>query len=46
MINERFYRNPVSIEKAIEELEKNKGTQFDPKLTELFINNIDKIINK
>lgn len=31
------YREPVTVEKAIEELKSCSGTQFDPRLVELFI---------
>ncbi|MCK4533078.1 response regulator [bacterium] len=38
MTSERPYRKKFSLEKAIEELEKNKGTQFDPKIVDVFVN--------
>ena len=38
MTSVRPYRGPLSLEQAIEELERNAGTQFDPKLLEVFIN--------
>lgn len=41
MTSDRPYRKALSPDIAISELEKNAGTQFDPKLAELFI----KIIN-
>lgn len=37
MVSERPYKQPLSIEEAIIEIEKNKGKQFDPKLAEMFI---------
>ncbi len=37
MISKRSYKESMSIEYAMEELEKNKGTQFDPRLAEAFI---------
>ncbi len=40
MITDRPYRKKMSLEKAIEELEKNKGSQFDPKLVDMFINEV------
>jgi HD-GYP domain-containing protein (c-di-GMP phosphodiesterase class II) len=38
MTSVRPYRGALSVKKAIEELERNAGTQFDPKLLEVFIN--------
>lgn len=43
MVNTRLYRKPLSIKKAIKELLDNKGTQFDEKLVEIFVDNIDEI---
>lgn len=37
MTEERIYRKALSKEQAIEELMRNAGTQFDPYITELFI---------
>ena len=37
MITDRPYRKGLSIEAAIQELIRCSGTQFDPKLTEIFI---------
>lgn len=37
MISHRVYRKAMSKEAAIEEIRKNKGTQFDPKIAEIFI---------
>jgi HD-GYP domain-containing protein (c-di-GMP phosphodiesterase class II) len=36
MTTSRPYRNLVSREKALEELKRCSGTQFDPKLVEMF----------
>lgn len=38
MITQNEYKNAKSRDEAILELRQNSGTQFDPKLTELFIN--------
>ncbi|AET68366.1 PAS domain S-box/diguanylate cyclase (GGDEF) domain-containing protein [Desulfosporosinus orientis DSM 765] len=38
MTGERSYQRPLSEEKAIKELKKNAGSQFDPELVEVFIN--------
>jgi diguanylate cyclase (GGDEF)-like protein/putative nucleotidyltransferase with HDIG domain len=38
MITDRPYRKALSVEDAIAELKKCSGTQFDPRLTEIFIN--------
>ena len=37
MSSKRVYRNSLSIDRVIEEFERNSGTQFDPDLTDLFI---------
>ena len=53
MTSSRSYRKAIPIERVIEEIKKNAGTQFDPKITEVFLdilrNEYDKIreiINK
>ncbi len=38
MTTDRPYRKALSVEEALQELRKNKGTQFDPQLTETFLN--------
>ena len=40
MTTDRPYRAGMSIEKALEEIERCKGSQFDSELAEIFINNI------
>ena len=42
MTNQRSYRGAYNLEEAIVELEQCSGTQFDPKLTRLFV---DAIVN-
>ena len=37
MISKRAYKEALSVEYAMGELEKNKGTQFDPKVADAFI---------
>lgn len=37
MTNDRTYRKARTHEKAIDEIKRCKGTQFDPKLTEIFL---------
>jgi HD-GYP domain-containing protein (c-di-GMP phosphodiesterase class II) len=37
MVSERPYRRKISVEAAIEEIVKNSGTQFDPKIVEVFV---------
>lgn len=41
MTTDRPYRKGLSLEQAIYELDKNKGTQFDPKLVDIFLTMID-----
>lgn len=47
MISKRVYKSPLPIETVINEFKKNKGIQFDPELTNAFLdileNNYDKI---
>ena len=38
MSSNRVYRNKLSKEKILQELEKGRGTQFDPYLTDIFMN--------
>ncbi|OGW37061.1 MAG: hypothetical protein A2Y97_01610 [Nitrospirae bacterium RBG_13_39_12] len=40
MVSDNSYKIPVDFEAALEELKNNAGTQFDPRLVEIFINNI------
>lgn len=40
MTNDRSYRRALSKKEAIKELKKNAGTQFDPKLVELFLEKV------
>lgn len=37
MTNERPYKKKMSFEEAIEEIKRCKGTQFDPELTDMFL---------
>lgn len=37
MTSRRTYRNPLPIETVISEFERCKGTQFDPKITDVFL---------
>jgi diguanylate cyclase (GGDEF)-like protein/PAS domain S-box-containing protein len=43
MTSERAYRRSMSESEAVEELEKNAGTQFDPEIVRIFI---EKVIKK
>jgi diguanylate cyclase (GGDEF)-like protein/putative nucleotidyltransferase with HDIG domain len=46
MISNRPYRKKMSLLKAIEELKKNAGSQFDPKVIEAFIEVLSKDFNQ
>lgn len=37
MTIKRIYRDPLSLDNSLSELEKNSGTQFDPQLVDIFI---------
>lgn len=43
MLSDRSYRKAMSKEKAVKEIIKNKGKQFDPLITEVFLDKIIKI---
>jgi diguanylate cyclase (GGDEF)-like protein/PAS domain S-box-containing protein len=43
MTSERPYKKPLSIEKAVEELKRCSGSQFDPTLVPIFVNNVIKL---
>jgi HD-GYP domain-containing protein (c-di-GMP phosphodiesterase class II) len=38
MTNDRAYRSAMTKNDAIEEIRKNSGSQFDPDISQLFIN--------
>ncbi|MDY3250163.1 MAG: HD domain-containing protein, partial [Candidatus Choladocola sp.] len=40
MVSRRSYKRPMSVEEAMNVLEKQKGRQFDPKLVEIFVDMI------
>ena len=42
MSSQRIYRNRLPLEKIIRELEHNKGTQFDPAITDIFLRLLSK----
>lgn len=44
MTNERVYKKALSKNQALIELEKNKGTQFDPDVVDIFIKTKSKIL--
>ena len=39
----RVYKEPNSLEEAISVLEEGKGTQFDPKCVEAFLDSLDEV---
>ena len=46
MISERPYRKSLSHEEAVKELIRNSGTQYDPKIVDVFINKVIRKYNK
>lgn len=38
IISKRVYKSEMSLEYAMSEIEKNKGTQFDPQIADIFLN--------
>lgn len=40
MTHDRAYRKAMSVEQAVEEIIRNKGSQFDPHLADIFVNKI------
>jgi HD-GYP domain len=45
MTSDRTYRRGMTMELAINEIERCKGAQFDPRISDLFINMIKELIN-
>ena len=41
MTSDRVYRKAMSLEEAIEEIRRNKGTQFDPMVVDAFLTAVD-----
>lgn len=46
MTSERCYRKPLSVEEAVEELKRARGTQLDPKVVDAFLNILDDILKE
>ena len=42
MTSNRPYRDALSLENAVEEIQKNKGTQFDPAIVDAFLRTMRK----
>ncbi len=42
MTSDRPYRSALTVEEALEELKRNKGTQFDPEIVDIFVKVIEK----
>ena len=40
MTSDRVYRKALSREEAIAEIKRNSGTQFDPKIADLFVTQV------
>lgn len=45
MTSKRTYRDSLPLEVVISEFQKNKGTQFDPELTDIFLNILENNFN-
>ncbi|HEY5583925.1 MAG TPA: HD domain-containing phosphohydrolase [Ruminiclostridium sp.] len=45
MTSDRTYRKGMTMEFAIEEIERCKGVQFDPQISDIFINMIRELVN-
>ena len=41
MRSKRIYRNPLKPEAIYEQIQKNRGTQFDPEITDVFLRLLD-----
>jgi putative nucleotidyltransferase with HDIG domain len=46
MISKRPYRDPLPLEVALEELVKGSGTQFDPKVVEVAIHELPRVLSE
>jgi len=42
MTNDRIYRKALKVEDALQELNRNAGTQFDPYIVDLFVKTVEK----
>ncbi|HOH46955.1 MAG TPA: response regulator [Candidatus Cloacimonadota bacterium] len=45
MTSQRAYRNNLPPSEALEEIRSKSGTQFDPDITQLFVNNFNRILD-
>ncbi|MGC9772003.1 hypothetical protein MNJ99_05445 [Fervidobacterium islandicum] len=43
LTSKRPYKKPFSFEKAVEIIKEGRGTHFDPKVVDAFVENIEKI---
>lgn len=44
MFNKRVYKNSMPLSKIVEIFRQERGKQFDPEMTDLFLNHIDEIV--
>lgn len=45
MISDRTYRKKMSVQKAIEQIKANSGTQFDPQIVKVFLETLPQLLN-
>ncbi len=46
MLSKRPYRDALSLNSAVKELQRNKGSQFDPQIVDILLNIIPDLLNK
>ena len=44
LVSPRIYKPPFPLEKALSIIQEGAGTQFDPKVVEVFMESIDEVV--